>query len=79
MKLQSIQNKLMLAVAGLLIGIGFLLTAFMLNFFSKSLQASAIAHGDRLCQTLALEAANGILGSDSASLRKLHQGFIIDN
>jgi hypothetical protein len=58
MKFHHLRTKLLLAVAILVIGSGFIISLLETNRFSKSLQQGAITQGEYLSRAVALEATN---------------------
>jgi transcriptional regulator with GAF, ATPase, and Fis domain len=71
MKFHHLRTKLLLAVAILVIGSGFIISLLETNRFSKSLQQAAITQGEYLSQAVALEATNKILINDLIGLQNL--------
>jgi transcriptional regulator with GAF, ATPase, and Fis domain len=71
MKFHHLRTKLLLAVAILVIGSGFIISLLETNRFSKSLQQGAITQGEYLSQAVALEATNKILINDLIGLQNL--------
>ena len=71
MKFHYLRNKLLLAVAVLVIGSGLIISLLETKRFSKSLHRAAVTQGEYLSRAVALEATNKILINDLIGLQNL--------
>ncbi|MGD2124928.1 MAG: sigma 54-interacting transcriptional regulator [Desulfobacteraceae bacterium] len=70
MWLQSLKSKLLLAVSGLVIGSGLLISVLVSQQYSNSLLETMRAQGENLAHAVALEATDEILINDLVALQK---------
>jgi DNA-binding NtrC family response regulator/HAMP domain-containing protein len=71
MKFHQLRTKLLLAVSGIVIGSGLIISLLETNRFSKSLYQAAMTQGEYLSRAVALEATNKILINDLIGLQHL--------
>jgi DNA-binding NtrC family response regulator/HAMP domain-containing protein len=71
MRLQSLKNKLLLAVSGLVIGSGLLISLLVTQRYSNSLLDAASVQAENIAHAVALEAADKILINDLVALQKM--------
>jgi len=71
MRFHYLRNKLLLAVAVLVIGSGLIISLLETNRFSKNLHQAAVTQGEYLSRAVALEATNKILINDLIGLQNL--------
>ena len=70
MRLQSLKSKLLLAVAGLVIGSSLIISLLVTHSFSKSLLESMTANAEHLAHMVGLEVTDKILINDLVALQK---------
>jgi two-component system response regulator HydG len=70
MRLRSLKTRLLLAVSGLVIASGILISLIVTQRYSSSLFDALTAHGENLAHTIALETADKVLLNDLAALQK---------
>ncbi|KKM98100.1 hypothetical protein LCGC14_1161420 [marine sediment metagenome] len=73
MRLQSLKSKLLLAVAGLVIGSSLIISLLVTHSFSKSLLESMTANAEHLAQMVGLEVTDKILINDLVALKPYKQ------
>ena len=79
MRLQSLRSKLLLAVSGLVIVSGLLISLLVTQRYSSSLLNAASAQAENIAHTVALEATDNILINDLVALQKMLDHHIRSN
>jgi len=70
-RLHSLKGKLLLAIIGLIVGSGLIISSLVTYRYSRVLYAAATTHAENLSHQIALQAADKILINDLVSLQKL--------
>jgi two-component system response regulator HydG len=70
-RLHSLKGKLLLAIIGLIVGSGLIISALVTYRYSQALYTAASTHAENLSHQIALQAADKILINDLVSLQKL--------
>jgi hypothetical protein len=70
-RLQSLKGKLLLAIIGLIVGSGLIISFLVTYRYSQVLYAGAATHAENLSHQIVLQAADKILINDMVSLQKL--------
>jgi two-component system response regulator HydG len=71
MRLQSLKNKLLMAVSFMVIGSGLLISLVVTQRYSSSLFSSLSAQAENIAQAVALDATDKILTNDLVALQKM--------
>ena len=70
-RLQSLKGKLLVAIIGLIVGSGLIISFLATYRYNQALYAAAITHAENLSHQIVLQAADKILINDLVSLQKL--------
>jgi len=70
-RLQSVKGRLLLAIIGLIVGSGLIISFLVTYRYSQALYAAATTHAENLSHQIVLQAADKILTNDLVSLQKL--------
>ena len=70
-RLHSLKGKLLLAIVGLIVGSGLIISSLVTYRYSRVLYAAAATHAENLSNQIVLQAADKILVNDLVSLQKL--------
>jgi two-component system response regulator HydG len=70
-RLQSLKGKLLVAIIGLVVGSGLIISFLVTYRYNQALYAAAVTHAENLSHQIVLQAADKILINDLVSLQKL--------
>jgi two-component system response regulator HydG len=70
-RLHSVKGRLLLAIIGLIVGSGLIISFLVTYRYSQALYAAATTHAENLSHQIVLQAADKILTNDLVSLQKL--------